>query len=652
MGQASRKKREAREQKQRGGGGGAGRTSPPAASSGAGAAVPASPAVFGGGAVLLLVAVAASVMLVLQKLADAALPGCGPESACAKAQSSVWGSIPGLGWSTANVGVAWFLGLLAAWIATRGRLPGALRALVAAGAIGSLVLTVVMLVEGYLCPYCLAAHVANVAFTALVFAAGGAAAAAASIGRAAMPATAAFVIATGGLAVAESQHQARIDEDLTNQMNEGVTEVIERGAENAAAGDGASTADADEPFTGRYRRGPERAAIRLVVFTDFQCPDCKRVEGEIAEVLAERDDVNLHVKHFPMDGNCNEMVRERMGRGPHPNACWAARAAEAAGILGGDEAFYRMHDWLFEESGSFTDRTLPPALREMGYDPQAFIAVMMGDETERRVQRDIEEALDLGLHFTPMVFVNGVEVKGWTRVGAVREAIEAIGAAGLEPMTAAEAGDQPPKALEKYLEDWQDAPRRPLPQDAVDWTLEPRGDAEAEVDVVVWADFESPSYRTFAQSMLRVVRDEPSIRVSVRHYPFSSECNPLFETNRFESSCLAARAVEAAGQLGGVDAWWEMHDALVAMAVPYQEGPIMAKATRMGLDPDAFRTTMNGAEVGSAIAEDARMGRRSGLRSVPWVFVNGRRVPRVNFDGEDFPALLLRTALEEAREDA
>ena len=39
------------------------------------------------------------------------------------------------------------------------------------------------------------------------------------------------------------------------------------------------------PLQGRWRLGPEDAPIRLVMFTDPQCPDCKRVHGELETIL-------------------------------------------------------------------------------------------------------------------------------------------------------------------------------------------------------------------------------------------------------------------------------------------------------------------------------------------------------------------------------
>ena len=97
-------------------------------------------------------------------------------------------------------------------------------------------------------------------------------------------------------------------------------------------------------FTGRYRRGPEASPIRLVLLTDYQCLDCQKVEAEVEAIMASRSDVALSIKHYPFCAEaapgvpCNKYVKTL-----HANACWAARAAEAAGILKGEQGFWDIY---------------------------------------------------------------------------------------------------------------------------------------------------------------------------------------------------------------------------------------------------------------------------------------------------------------------
>ena len=45
------------------------------------------------------------------------------------------------------------------------------------------------------------------------------------------------------------------------------------------------------------------------------------------------------------------------------------------------EGYWKMHDWLFEQGGSFTDQSLPVALRQLGFEPQQFIRTMTSRQT-------------------------------------------------------------------------------------------------------------------------------------------------------------------------------------------------------------------------------------------------------------------------------
>src|SRR5690606_14924247 len=148
----------------------------------------------------------------------------------------------------------------------------------------------------------------------------------------------------------------------------------------------------EEGFRGRYVHGPEEAAIRVVMFTDYQCPDCNRIESEIEPILKQRDDISLSVMHFPFCRNADggKICNKYAPRDLHANACRAARAAEAAGIVGGNAAFCDMHFWVFSRSGNFTQAELDQKIGAMGLDREDFLAAMQGDQTLSIVHQDVE----------------------------------------------------------------------------------------------------------------------------------------------------------------------------------------------------------------------------------------------------------------------
>jgi protein-disulfide isomerase len=398
----------------------------------------------------------------------------------------------------------------------------------------------------------------------------------------------------------------------------------------------AEPAASGEPmFTGRYRVGPAEAPIRIVMFTDYQCEDCYSIEQQLVQLYNTRKDISISIKHYPFNTDCNPEVKSTM----HLNACWAARAAEAAGILWGAEGFWKMHEWLFDRRGGFeTTEELESGVRDMGYDPQGFVRVMMSPQTLEAVKADAAEATRLGLFFTPMIFINGIELRGWNAPNALIRAVEQLSAAN--PPARSAAYDRPAAAFEKYIADWREQPQITLPPDKQAWTLGPAG---AKVKVVLWGDYQE-AYCTQADAIIRAfAKGRSDVQYTYRHYPFNSDCNPHVKERRFPNSCRAALAAEAAGRLGGNDGYWKMHAWLMENRERFDDAALREAAAQMGLDADALFAAMEQPELQANILDDVqaakklpqlRYGVRPGLYVIPTIFVNGRYVLRWQLDDQ------------------
>jgi len=551
------------------------------------------------GLICLLLAVAASVVLVGQHLDVLKAPGCGDGSPCDQAAASVWGKVPLVGWPVSFAGLAYFAALTLVWIAIRraGVVPGMFRNLVRVGMAFSVMFMVVMIFGGYACPYCIAIHLGNFGFLAILELAP---IAATGTRQALAYGAAGFIMVTG----IELSVQAAVKGQVEQQFVESTQEIIEASTDEMPA-------DPDrEPFTGRYLVGPTNAAIRLVIFSDFQCPDCKIIEGQVRDVLARYDNLSFSMKNFPFCTDCNPYATRNL----HPNACWAARAAEAAGILRGNDGYTQMHRWLFDRGASFTDAQIKAALGQFGYDVDEFIGVMMGDETLRRVQADADEAQSLGIFRTPMIFINGVELKGWMSANALSRAVDALAATNPPPGSASQ--DRPPPAFQKQLEDWLVQPRRTLPEDPRTWTM---GPDDAAIDIVAWGDYQEP----FTREADAILRRLAATRGDTRYAPRTLH----------PRACLASRAAEAAGMIAGNDGYWAMHAWLFEDLDRVNEETIREAAVELEIDQGSFLSEMRSRSVGDAIATDAQAGKSLGLNSVPFIFINGKRVPHWRTEG-------------------
>ena len=608
--------------------------------------VPGGPRLLAG--LLLAVATGASAMLVAHHLGGG-LPGCGPASACDSLARTFWGRVPGIGWPTAYLGLSYFASLLIAWFVSGGRLGGVLRPLAGLGGLISLLLLVVMVTEQKLCPYCLVAHIANLGFLGVALVGGrrgqGRLDRGASGGpRGTLAFAAIFAALTAILAVAEVRTKDAREAAAEADRAESVARMTQAARSDAEAASREGVPASLDPaerwgdlgFRGRYLYGPEEAPIRIVMLTDYQCPDCKQVESQLRAVLETRDDIQLSIKHFPMcrEAGGGELCNRHLDRTLHRNACWAARAAEAAGMVGGGDAFVAMHFWLFDQEGNFTRAELEAEVATLGLDSGKFFAAMEGSESLRRVRADIEDGYDLGLYFTPMVFVNGVELKGWQAPTALRRTIEEVAAAN--PPARKAGSDIPAFAQDKYVSDWQDSPRQNLPPDRVPHYF---GNTQARpgdplVDIVVWGDYQEQNSAMVDGAIRAYLAGRSDLRYHFRHYPVDPACNKTLPPNVPETSihlraCWAAQAAEAAGKVGGEESFLRAHEWLMENWDRLDSATLedVARATELRLN--LLEAAVADAEVQNSIDEDARAANSLGVRSIPLVYVDGKRVPRV-----------------------
>jgi protein-disulfide isomerase len=139
-------------------------------------------------------------------------------------------------------------------------------------------------------------------------------------------------------------------------------------------------------------KGAASAKVTIVEFSDFQCPYCSIAVNKAYEVLKMYpNDVKLVFKHFPL----SEM---------HPQAYLAAEASMAADAQG---KFWPMHDRLFQNFRSLNKDRIFALASEVGLDMQRFTADMSSGKYRPAVDRDLREAMQLGLNATPTFFVNG-----------------------------------------------------------------------------------------------------------------------------------------------------------------------------------------------------------------------------------------------------
>jgi protein-disulfide isomerase len=151
--------------------------------------------------------------------------------------------------------------------------------------------------------------------------------------------------------------------------------------------------DLSDPVDGTdHVLGAPGAAITIVEYGDFECPNCKQA-APVVKSLVERfpHDVRLVFRHFPLVD-------------VHPHAMLAAQAAEAAG---GQGRFWEMHDLLFENQNHLKLHALLGYAERLELDMTRFKADLEDEIYLQRVREHIDGALRSGVRATPTFFVNG-----------------------------------------------------------------------------------------------------------------------------------------------------------------------------------------------------------------------------------------------------
>ncbi len=399
----------------------------------------------------------------------------------------------------------------------------------------------------------------------------------------------------------------------------------------------AQIAGGDRPavpaFEGRYRLGPSNAKVRVVVFTGYQCPDCRVVDAEIERLLGVRGDTSLSVFHFPFCVDCNPAVKQTI----HANACQAALAAEAGGMVGGVKGFWAMHRRLFELRGAFSRTSLGAEVRALGLDEASFFKAFDAPETLELVRGDARRAVGLGLNRTPTIFVNGVELRGWNVPDAIARALEAAARSG-----APASADKPPTGVERSLSEWLAETPVVMAPDSTDHRVGAAGSGAVVIDV--FGDYQDDGTAELDAKIRAMVSKDPTLAYHYRHFPGDSKCNPAVPRSLHPLACRMARSAEAFGIVGGEAAFWAIHEWTLANHRVYSDAGLRGVAEQHNLDWTAIVALRDQAEATRALAQDVAMGQAAGVTELPWVLINGKRLAAWKGEGGDILQQVIATA--------
>ena len=173
----------------------------------------------------------------------------------------------------------------------------------------------------------------------------------------------------------------------------------------------------DAPVLGN-REGAKKT---IYVWTDFSCPYCRRVHGELARVLADRDDVRVVVKNFSIHGPLSDAPAKAVIAAKLQDP---AKAAELTDMLMTRE-FYSQDD-LKDQSkiGEKVEANVMKMAKEVGLDTEKLKEDMKGDVVARELRNVRDLAQRFEISGTPFLIVGEQAFPGAVPAAQIETALD------------------------------------------------------------------------------------------------------------------------------------------------------------------------------------------------------------------------------------
>ena len=160
-------------------------------------------------------------------------------------------------------------------------------------------------------------------------------------------------------------------------------------------------------------KGPAKAAVTMVEFSDMQCPHCAKAAPAIEQLLALEPEVHFVFQNFPL-----------------PLHNWAEKGAAYVDCVGraGNDAVWKFIQKTFEEQVNITEANADEKLKAIatasGANGDEVAACAAKPDTKARVEASIALGKSLGVNSTPTVFINGRSLPGAAPVELLRKIVE------------------------------------------------------------------------------------------------------------------------------------------------------------------------------------------------------------------------------------
>lgn len=385
-----------------------------------------------------------------------------------------------------------------------------------------------------------------------------------------------------------------------------------------ATGDGGTWSDEDAsvPVSSKDPMWGSRAApVTIVLFSDFECPFCSKVESTMNQIKEKYGPSKVRI------------IWKNMPLAFHKNAKPAAIAAETVFRLGGSKAFWKFHDLAFSNQRALNPANYESWAEQAGVDKAKFKASFDKQEFAAKIDADMAVAKSAGVSGTPASLINGIFLSGaqplekfTAIIDEQLKAAEAAKAAGTKPEKVYAKLSQENKA--KNPKPTERAERKPAEDDKTIWKV-PVGDSvvkgppTALVTIVEWSEFQCPFCSKVVPTVEEILKTYgDKVRFVFKH-------NPLPFHPRAEP---AAELVEEARAQKGDKGFWAAYDLLWKNQQKLNDEDLLGYAKELGLDVDKVKAAIADKKHSARITADQDLADELQASGTPHFFINGRRL--------------------------
>ncbi len=379
------------------------------------------------------------------------------------------------------------------------------------------------------------------------------------------------------------------------------------------------------------QKGPSDALVTVVVFSDYQCPFCSRVEPTLdALVKKYGNDVRIVWKDNPLPF--------------HKEAGPAAQLALEAFSQGGSKKFWEAHDLLFQNQRALGRAELEGYAKQLGLNERKVKAALDNNTHQSKIEADQELARGLGASGTPSFFINGRSLRGAQPQPAFEKLIDEELAKAKKLV---ESGTSKAALYETLIKDGAtkpaaapaaagDAPDANKVYEIADAKNAPfKGGKNAKVVIHEFSDFQCPFCGRVLPTLKEIEKEYGNkVKVVWRNYPlpFHKEAGPAAEAS-----------LEVFDQ-GGNDKFWAYHDLLFANQRALSQDDLIKYAEQVGgINIPKLKAALENKTHEARVKADMDAVAKAGARiGTPSFFINGKLLQ----GAQPFPAF--KAAIDEA----